>query len=254
MWPRRPTERHCQLLGAALADLHVKGRDFAMQRPNNLSLAGWQSWRPRPRRARDEVEAGAGRADRGRAAPSGDALAAGAGDRRHPCRPVPRQRVLPRRQAVGPDRLLFRLHRFPRLRPRGLHQCLVLRGRRLVQRHQGAADGARLRFAPQLPEAEIAALPILARGSALRFLLTRLYDWLNHPPGALVTAEGPAGISPQAGLPPAVQVGAGLRHLMTSNKPPARSSSRSSPTAPAAAIPARAAGARSCAMAASRRK
>ena len=42
MWPRRPNERHCQLLGAALADLHVKGRDFAMQRPNNLSLSGWQ--------------------------------------------------------------------------------------------------------------------------------------------------------------------------------------------------------------------
>jgi hypothetical protein len=34
-----------------------------------------------------------------------------------------------------------------------LHQRLVLRGRRLVQRHQGAEDGARLRFAPQDPAA-----------------------------------------------------------------------------------------------------
>ena len=37
-----------------------------------------------------------------------------------------------------------------------------------------------------------AALPLLARGAALRFLLTRLYDWLNHPPGALRAAEGSA--------------------------------------------------------------
>ena len=42
-----------------------------------------------------------------------------------------------------------------------------------------------------LPAAEIAALPLLARGSALRFLLTRLYDWLNHPPGAFVKPKDP---------------------------------------------------------------
>jgi homoserine kinase type II len=38
---------------------------------------------------------------------------------------------------------------------------------------------------------EIDALPLLARGSALRFLMTRLYDWLNHPPGAFVTPKDP---------------------------------------------------------------
>jgi homoserine kinase type II len=43
----------------------------------------------------------------------------------------------------------------------------------------------------KIPEAEIAALPILARGSALRFLLTRLYDWLNQTPGALVRTKDP---------------------------------------------------------------
>ena len=58
MWPRRPNERHCQLLGAALADLHVKGRDFAMQRPNNLSLAGWQELAHKTAARADEVEAG----------------------------------------------------------------------------------------------------------------------------------------------------------------------------------------------------
>jgi len=38
---------------------------------------------------------------------------------------------------------------------------------------------------------ELAALPVLARGGALRFLLTRLYDWLNHPEGALVRRKDP---------------------------------------------------------------
>ena len=42
-----------------------------------------------------------------------------------------------------------------------------------------------------LSEAEIAALPLLARGAALRFLLTRAYDWINTPPTALVTRKDP---------------------------------------------------------------
>ena len=42
-----------------------------------------------------------------------------------------------------------------------------------------------------LSRAEADALPLLARGSALRFLLTRLVDWLNVPPGALVKPKDP---------------------------------------------------------------
>jgi homoserine kinase type II len=42
-----------------------------------------------------------------------------------------------------------------------------------------------------LSAAELAALPLLARGSALRFLLTRLYDWLNVPEGAMVKPKDP---------------------------------------------------------------
>jgi homoserine kinase type II len=38
---------------------------------------------------------------------------------------------------------------------------------------------------------ERVALPLLARGAALRFLLTRLVDWLNVPPGALVRPKDP---------------------------------------------------------------
>jgi len=38
---------------------------------------------------------------------------------------------------------------------------------------------------------ERALLPMLARGAALRFLLTRLTDWFNVPPGALVRPKDP---------------------------------------------------------------
>jgi len=34
-------------------------------------------------------------------------------------------------------------------------------------------------------------LPVLCQGAAMRFLLTRLYDWLNTPPGAMVTRKDP---------------------------------------------------------------
>ena len=43
-----------------------------------------------------------------------------------------------------------------------------------------------------LEPAETAALPALARGAALRFLLTRLYDWVNQVEGALVRPKDPS--------------------------------------------------------------
>jgi homoserine kinase type II len=42
-----------------------------------------------------------------------------------------------------------------------------------------------------LSDAEIAALPILARGASLRFLLTRAHDWVHTPADALVTRKDP---------------------------------------------------------------
>ncbi len=47
----------------------------------------------------------------------------------------------------------------------------------------------------KLSDLETKALPTLARGAALRFLLTRLNDWLNVPPGALVVPHDPKAFS-----------------------------------------------------------
>jgi homoserine kinase type II len=43
-----------------------------------------------------------------------------------------------------------------------------------------------------LTDAEVAALPLLARGAALRFLLTRAHDWVHTPADALVTRKDPS--------------------------------------------------------------
>ena len=54
----------------------------------------------------------------------------------------------------------------------------------VLQHHQGPGAAARAtRSVRPLTPAERAALPMLARGAALRFLLTRAYDWLNTPQG-----------------------------------------------------------------------
>ena len=42
-----------------------------------------------------------------------------------------------------------------------------------------------------MSDAERAAFPVLCRGAALRFLLTRAYDWINTPADALVTRKDP---------------------------------------------------------------
>jgi homoserine kinase type II len=62
------------------------------------------------------------------------------------------------------------------------HSYNITKGRALLQAY------ARVR---PLSDAERAALPLLNRGAALRFLLTRLVDWLNVPPGALVKPKDP---------------------------------------------------------------
>lgn len=46
-------------------------------------------------------------------------------------------------------------------------------------------------LARNLTPREVDAFPILCRGAALRFLLTRLYDWLNQVDGAVVTPKDP---------------------------------------------------------------
>ena len=48
-----------------------------------------------------------------------------------------------------------------------------------------------MRSVRPLEPRELEALPVLCRGAAMRFLLTRLYDWLNVPDDSFVTKKDP---------------------------------------------------------------
>ena len=191
MWPRRPTERHCQLLGAAIADLHIKGRDFALKRPNNLSLSGWQTLVANTKDRADEVAPGL-------AGIIQDELAF-------------LEKNWPQNLEVGvihadlfPDNVFFLGDRLSGLIDfyfactdfLAYDVAICLNAWCFEQKGEFNVTKAKLMIENYakfrtLSEAELAAIPILARGSALRFLLTRLYDWLNHPPGAFVQPKDP---------------------------------------------------------------
>ena len=191
MWPRRPNEKHCQQVGAALADLHRKGSDFPMARPNNLSVSGWRSLVASTKDRADEVKPGLAEIIVNEI----DYL----------------ETHWPQGLASGvihadlfPDNVFFLGDKLSGLidfyfactdyLTYDLSICLnawcfepngefnVTKARLMIESY---------RKIRALPEAELAALPLLARGSALRFLLTRLYDWLNHPPGAFVQPKDP---------------------------------------------------------------
>jgi homoserine kinase type II len=68
--------------------------------------------------------------------------------------------------------------------------CFSPDGRRYFA-DRGAALAAGYATTNTLWPGEIAALPRLGQGAALRFTLTRAYDWINTPPGALVTRKDP---------------------------------------------------------------
>jgi homoserine kinase type II len=191
MWPRRIQTFHCAGLGRALAALHRAGAGFAMIRANDLSVAGW-------RRLFDACNGRAGEVQPGLAAEIEAELAR-------------LEAGWPRELPAGvihadlfPDNVFFRDHEVSGLidfyfactdfLAYDLAVCLnawcfEADGSLNVTKARLLLDNYR-RERP-LTGAELAALPLLARGSALRFLLTRLYDWLNQPPGALVRPKDP---------------------------------------------------------------
>ena len=67
--------------------------------------------------------------------------------------------------------------------------CFELDGSFNITKGQSVINTYRQQRA--LSDDEIHALPVLMRGAALRFLLTRTYDWLNPEPNALVKPKDP---------------------------------------------------------------
>ena len=211
LWIRRPNVRHCGEVGAALARMHLAGVDFPLKRANALSLEGWPSLFQAAEARADEVAPHL----REESAAELDFL----------------QTHWPKNLPAGVihadlfnDNVFFLGEKLSGLidfyfacndaLAYDLAICLsawcfepdnafnVSKGRAMISAYE------RLR---PLGEAEIEALPLLARGAALRFMLTRLVDWLNVPPGAKVAPEESARISRQIALPPTRKVRRRLR-------------------------------------------
>ena len=191
MWPRRIQPFHCAGVGRSLAVLHSAGASFGIRRANDLSIAGWQ-------RLFEACAGRAGEVQRGLADELADELGV-------------LESAWPSSLPAGvihadlfPDNVFFRDREVSGLidfyfactdfLAYDLAICLnawcfeadgslnVTKARLLLDNYRQARP---------LTSAELAALPLLARGSALRFLLTRLYDWLNQPAGALVRPKDP---------------------------------------------------------------
>jgi len=191
MWIRRPSATHCAALGTALARLHLAGLDFPGTRPNALSVDGWRPLYEVCCARANEVQR--------------DLQSFLAAELAH------LEKVWPRQLPAGvihadlfPDNVFFLGEKLSGLIDfyfactdalaydiaiclnawcfEADHSYNVTKGRSLLQAY------AQVR---PLADEERDALPLLARGAALRFLLTRLVDWFDVPPGALVRPKDP---------------------------------------------------------------
>ncbi|MEI9885198.1 MAG: homoserine kinase [Rhizomicrobium sp.] len=188
---RRPEAAHCAAAGEALAELHEAGAGFALTRPNALGPAGWGELVDKTAAGADAVEGGL----RDLIASSHrDLLAAWPRD-------LPSGVI---HADLFPDNVLFMNARVSGLidfyfacNDAFAYDLAVMlnawcfEGDGAYNVTKGKSLIAAYRARRELSAAEIAALPVLARGAALRFLLTRLYDRINHDPTALVRPKDP---------------------------------------------------------------
>ncbi len=191
MWPRRQNAKQCAAVGDADALLHLDGEGFALRRPNALSI---EAWRPL-------YESAASRA--GGVHPGLSRFIEGELSWLEANWP----RGLPEgviHADLFPDNVFFLGEKLSGLIDfyfacndafaYDLAICVnawcfepdasfnITKGRAMIENYR--------RRRPLNIE-EIEAFPALARGASMRFLLTRLVDWLNVPPGALVRPKDP---------------------------------------------------------------
>ena len=188
---RRPEAPHCAAAGAAMASLHAAGEGFEISRANALSLAGW----------RELAAATAARADtvQGGLAQFIDETL------------VVLNLSWPTDLPTGlihadmfPDNVLFMgdqvsgvIDFYFACNDMLAYDLAILLNSWCFEPDgaynitKGKAMIAGYRAGRAMSDAEVEAMPLLMRGAALRFLLTRLYDWLNPDPNALVRPKDP---------------------------------------------------------------
>jgi homoserine kinase type II len=187
----RPRASHCAAAGAALAQVHHAGADFAKRRTNSLSVTGWHRLVKSIGARADHVEDGLADLVASNLAALEDSWPAG----------LPTGVI---HADLFPDNVLFMGQRISGLidfyfacddfyaydLAVTINAWCFEPGGRFSRARSQSLIAAYARERP-LSSQEIAALPVLARGAALRFLLTRIYDWINRDPNALVRPKDP---------------------------------------------------------------
>jgi homoserine kinase type II len=191
VWPRRVSQAHCRPLGEALARLHLAGAGYAPTRPNALGPEAWTPLLEKCRNGVDSVQHGLAR----------EIASATAEILVHWPAGLPRGHI---HADLFPDNVFFLEGRLSGLidfyfactdfLTYDIAVCLnawcfdadhafnVTRARAFLAGYEAIRT---------MTQDERDALPVLSQGAALRFLLTRLYDWLNTQPGAIVTPKNP---------------------------------------------------------------
>ncbi|OJW74531.1 MAG: homoserine kinase [Sphingomonadales bacterium 63-6] len=188
-----PEAEQAYSVGRALAGIHLASADFSMVRDNDLSLAGW-----------DNLAGVCGEEGLAQIDPSLPAMVRNelAFLRDNWPLDLPHSVI---HADLFPDNVLMMGHQVSGLID-FYFACCDITAYDLAVTHAAwcfAPDGRG--FSPEigsalmkgyesvrtLSQGEVAALPILARGACLRFLLTRAEDWLHTPADALVTRKDP---------------------------------------------------------------
>lgn len=191
LWVRRPSANHCAALGETLARLHIAAQDYTRTRANALSVSGW-------RPLHEAASGGADTISQGLSAELGEELSS-------------LEKAWPRDLPQGvihadlfPDNVFFLggelsgVIDFYFACNDTLAYDIAICLNAWCFEPDGAFNITKARallraYSTLRPftDEEFAALPILARGAALRFLLTRIYDWLNTSGDALVKPKDP---------------------------------------------------------------
>ncbi len=188
---KRPLAQHCGELGTALAKLHAAGNGFAIHRTNALSLQGWRPLFEQSATQADSVVSGL------KEEILGDLALLEAQWPQTLPHGVIHADLFPDNAFFLNDRLSGVIDFYFACNDMLAYDlaiclnswCFELDGSYNITK--GTALLSHYHAERPLTADEQAAFAILCRGAALRFLLTRLHDWLRVPPGALVTPKDP---------------------------------------------------------------
>jgi len=197
MWTRRITLNHCSELGPTMAQMHLAGADFPLTRSNNLSVSGWrplfEAIRPRAAEINADLEPMIEAELRHLEAHWPTTLPVGLihADL------FPDNVFFLADKAAGVDRMSGFIDFYFACTDALAYDIAICLNAWCFE-DDGAFNATKARLmlngyrrVRPLSADELQALPLLARGAAMRFLLTRSYDWLNTPPGAMVKRKDP---------------------------------------------------------------